>query len=146
MEWESDSPCCSHTYPGQGRRSPGRHSGWELEFSECGTVPGRGLLLTVERLRGCEGGDCGGNCLWRRAGQAWKQGDAAESRIGGGVTTMASLSLATASAAELLSVVLKLGAGTVIEDWERVSGITPLYMVICANSERSEGIKEEMNF
>lgn len=45
-----------------------------------------------------------------------------------------------------LSVVLKLGAGTVIEDWERVSGITPLYMVICANSERSEGIKEEMNF
>ena len=93
MEWESDSPCCSHTYPRQGRRSPGRHSGWELEFRECGTVPGRGLLLTVERLRGCEGGDCGGNCLWRRAGQPWKQGDTAESRVGSGATTIASLSL-----------------------------------------------------
>ena len=24
--------------------------------------------------RGCEGGDCGGKCLWRKAGQPWKQG------------------------------------------------------------------------
>ena len=41
--------------------------------------------------------------------------------------------------------VLKLGAGTLIEDWEGVSDIAPLYTVICANSER-EGINEEMNF
>ena len=49
MEGESDSPCHSHTYSGQGRGSPGRYSGWELEFEECGAIPGRGLLLTVER-------------------------------------------------------------------------------------------------
>ena len=47
MEWESDSPCHSHTYPGQGSRSPGRCSGWELEFRDFGTIPRRGLLLTV---------------------------------------------------------------------------------------------------
>ena len=29
--------------------SPGRGSGWELEFSNCGAIPVRGLLLTVER-------------------------------------------------------------------------------------------------
>ena len=33
----------------QGHRSPERHSGWELEFGDCGVIPGRGLLLTVER-------------------------------------------------------------------------------------------------
>ena len=49
MECDSDSPCCSHTYPGQGFRSPGRCSGWELEFRYCGAIPGRGLLLTVKR-------------------------------------------------------------------------------------------------
>ena len=48
MGWESDSPCGSHTYPGQGRRSSGRHSGWKLEFKDCGAIPGQGLLLTVE--------------------------------------------------------------------------------------------------
>ena len=42
LEWESDRPCCSHTYP----RS---HSGWELEFRDCGAIPGWGLLLTAER-------------------------------------------------------------------------------------------------
>ena len=42
MEWESDRSCCSHTYP----RS---HSGWELEFRDCGAIPGWGLLLTAER-------------------------------------------------------------------------------------------------
>ena len=26
----------SHTYPGQRRRSPRRHRGWELEFRDCG--------------------------------------------------------------------------------------------------------------
>ena len=49
MEWESDSPCRSHTYPGQGRKSPGRYRGWELRIRDCGPIPGRGLLLTVER-------------------------------------------------------------------------------------------------
>ena len=49
MEWESDSPCCSHTYPGQESWSPGRHSSWELEFRGCGAIPGWGLLLTAER-------------------------------------------------------------------------------------------------
>ena len=49
MEWESDSPCRSHTYPGQGPKSHGRCSGWELEFRDCGAIPGQGLLLTVER-------------------------------------------------------------------------------------------------
>ena len=42
MEWKSDSPCCSHTYPGW-------CSGWELEFRDCGAIPGWGLLLTGER-------------------------------------------------------------------------------------------------
>ena len=70
MERESDSPCRSHTYPGQGDRCPGRHSGWKLEFRDCGAIPGQGLLLTVERRiegRGGEGGDCGGKRLWRKA-------------------------------------------------------------------------------
>ena len=49
MEWESDSPCHSHTYPRQERRSPARHSIWELEFRDCGTIPGRRFLLTAER-------------------------------------------------------------------------------------------------
>ena len=37
------------SYPGQECRSPGRHSGWELEFRDCGAIPGRRLLLTAER-------------------------------------------------------------------------------------------------
>ena len=39
----------SHTYPGQGFRSPSRCSGWELEFRDCGAIPGKGLLMTAER-------------------------------------------------------------------------------------------------
>jgi len=35
--------------PWTGMQSPGRQSSWELEFRDCGAVPGRGLLLTVER-------------------------------------------------------------------------------------------------
>ena len=31
-----------------GMRSPGRSSGWVLEFRDCGAIPGRGLLLTAE--------------------------------------------------------------------------------------------------
>ena len=49
MEWESDSPCHSHIHPGQGHRFPRRHSGWELECSDCGTISTRGLLLAAER-------------------------------------------------------------------------------------------------
>ena len=41
--------CCSHTYPGQGRRSPGSLSGWKLEFRDYGAIPGAGLLLTTDR-------------------------------------------------------------------------------------------------
>ena len=49
MEWESDSPCHSHTYLRQRRWSPGRRSSLELEFRDCGATPGPGMLLTVER-------------------------------------------------------------------------------------------------
>ena len=49
MEWESDSPCCSHTHLGEGHRSPGRCSSWELECRDCSTIPGQGLLMTAER-------------------------------------------------------------------------------------------------
>ena len=42
MEWKSDSPCLSHAYHRWCR-------GWELEFRDCGAIPGRGLLLTAER-------------------------------------------------------------------------------------------------
>ena len=44
MLWQSDSPCGR-----QGHRSPGRRSSWQLEFRDCGAIPGRGLLLTAER-------------------------------------------------------------------------------------------------
>ena len=49
MEWESDSPCHSHTYPRQGCKSPRRCSGQELKFRNCGAIPGWGLLLTGAR-------------------------------------------------------------------------------------------------
>ena len=49
MEWESDSPCHSHTYSGQECWSPGRGSGWELELRDCWAITGQGLLLTAER-------------------------------------------------------------------------------------------------
>ena len=39
-----------------------------------------------------EEGDCGGKRLWRKAWQPWKQDDAAESQVGGGVISIASLS------------------------------------------------------
>ena len=56
MEWESDSPCCSHTYPRQEHRSPGKRPSWELEFRDCGAIPGWGLLLTAERwIKGMRG-------------------------------------------------------------------------------------------
>ena len=48
--------------------------------------------LWTDRSRGCEGGDCGGKCLWRKTWQPWKQGGTAESYIRGGAITIASLS------------------------------------------------------
>ena len=47
--------------------------------------------LWRDRSRRCEGGDCGGKCLWREARQPWKQGDTAESHVGGEAITIASL-------------------------------------------------------
>ena len=95
MEWESDSSCNSHTYPKQEHWSPGRCSGWQLGFRDCGAIPKWGLLLTVDRqirLRGCEGGDGGGKCLWKKAGQPWKQGYTDVSHIEGGAIIRAFLS------------------------------------------------------
>ena len=43
-------------------------------------------------LRKCEGGDPCGKCWWGKARQPWKQGNTAESRVGGGAMTIASLS------------------------------------------------------
>ena len=36
------SACRSHTHPGQGHRSPGRGSGWELEFGDAEQPQGEG--------------------------------------------------------------------------------------------------------
>ena len=36
--------------------------------------------------------ETGGKCLWRKARQPWKQGDTAESHVGGGSITIGSLS------------------------------------------------------
>ena len=49
MEWESDRPYHSHTYPRQECWSPGKCSGWGPEFRDYGAIPGQGLLLTAER-------------------------------------------------------------------------------------------------
>ena len=62
--------------------------------------------MTVDRqirLRGCEGGDCGGKCLWKKARKPLKQGNTAESRIGGGALNIASLPTLPASAIERLA-------------------------------------------
>ena len=48
--------------------------------------------LQRDGLRGCEGGDRGGKCLWRKARQPWKQGDTAESHVADRAITIASLS------------------------------------------------------
>ena len=39
-----------HSCRGPGRQFPRRRSDWEVKFRDCGTTPGWGLLLTVERL------------------------------------------------------------------------------------------------
>ena len=38
MESESDSPF-HNQHTGQERGSPGRGSGWEMEFRDCGAIP-----------------------------------------------------------------------------------------------------------
>ena len=95
MEWESDSPCHSYAYPGQGRRCPAQQEGTAAESWSVGIVEqsqGEGCCwLWRNRLRGCEGGDFGRKCLWRKARQPWKQGDTAESRIWAWAITIASL-------------------------------------------------------
>ena len=70
----------------------GRAAGnWSLGIVE--KYQGKGCCwLQTDRSRGCEGGDCRGKCLWRKAGQPWKQGNTAESCVGGGAITIASLS------------------------------------------------------
>ena len=52
----------------------------------------RAAVDSRDASRGCEGGDFGEKFLWRKAGQPWKQGDTAESRIEGGAITIASVS------------------------------------------------------
>ena len=52
----------------------------------------RAVVDCGDRLRGCEGGDCGGKRLWRKARKPRKQGNTAESRVGGGIIIIASLS------------------------------------------------------
>ena len=72
-------------------KSPGRCSGWELGFRDCGAIPGEGCYRPWrDGSQGCDGGDCGGKCLWRKARQPRKQGDTAESCVGGGAITIAS--------------------------------------------------------
>ena len=48
--------------------------------------------LSVRAAVDCGEMDCGGKCLWRKAGEPGKQGDTAESCVGGGAITIASLS------------------------------------------------------
>ena len=91
LEWESDSPCPSHTQTGTQIPLEGAVAG----NSSLGVLEqslGEGCCwLQRDRLRGYGEGDYGGECLWRKAGQPWKQGDTAESCIGGRVITIASL-------------------------------------------------------
>ena len=62
---------------------------WSLGLAE--QTQGKGCCwLWTDGVRGCEGGDCGGKCLWRKAEQPWKQDNTAESRIGDGAINIAS--------------------------------------------------------
>ena len=75
MEWESDSPCCSHTYPRQGHRPPeGTAAGsWSLGIVE--QSPGKGSCwLRRDRSGGCEGGDCGGKIPVEESWAAMEEG------------------------------------------------------------------------
>ena len=92
MEWESDSPCQSHTYARHAGLLEGAAVGsWSLGLVEQSQCKGY-CWLWKDGSRGCEGGDRGGKCLWRKARQPWKQGDTAESHVEGVAITRASLS------------------------------------------------------
>ena len=56
--------------------------------------------LWRDRSGGCKEGDSGGKRLWKKAGWPWKQGDTAESCIGGEAIIIASLSPNASMAAE----------------------------------------------
>ena len=84
-EWSenhTDNPCRSPTHPGQGLKSPGTFSGWELEHRDWSA--GWRPLLT--HPRGHKGGDRGRECLWRKARKPRRPGHAAESHAEGGAT------------------------------------------------------------
>ena len=81
-------------------QTPGRAAGpqegteagsWILGVAEQSQGQGCYWLQRDDGWRGCEKRDYGEKCLWRKARQPWKQGDTAESCIGGGVITTASL-------------------------------------------------------
>ena len=62
---------------------------WSLGIVEKSQGEGR-CWPWRDGLRGGEGGDCGGKCLWRKARQPWKQGNTAEWYVVGAATTTAS--------------------------------------------------------
>jgi len=73
-------------------RSPGTRGGCELARRDWRVSQGRICYrLQGDGLRGCEGEDHCGKCLWKKAGQPWRQGDSAESHAVGGVITVVSL-------------------------------------------------------
>ena len=88
MEWESYNLCSHHTCPGQGRWSPKRDRGWELDLAE--QSQGQVCYCCGETAKETWGGDCDGKCPCRKPRQPWKQGDAAESCIVGGAIIIAS--------------------------------------------------------
>ena len=92
MEWEQTVLAAAiHTLDRDTGPLEGTEAGsWTLGIME--QSQGEGCCwLWRDGSRGCEGGDCGGKCLWRKAGQPWKQGDTAASHVEGGAITIASL-------------------------------------------------------
>ena len=93
MEWKSGSPCLSHKSP---HREEGPLEGTTAGSQSLGIVEqsqGEGCCwLQRGRSRVCEEGDHGGKHLWSKARQPQKQGDTAESCVGGGPITITSLS------------------------------------------------------
>ena len=92
MELESDSPCRSRRYPGQERWPPEGAAAGSRSLGIVEQSQGKSLCwLRRDGLRGCERGDRGGKWWWRKARQPWKQGNTAESWVGGGTIPIASL-------------------------------------------------------
>ena len=92
MEWESDSPCRNHMYPVRDADplKCAAAGSWSLGIVQQSQDEGC-CWLWRGGSRGCEGENCGGTCLWRKARQPRKPGDTAESHVGGGAITIASL-------------------------------------------------------